>query len=131
MALLDVSELFGDPLFMETVGVQIVRGVLLVDQNGRANITYGQPFDIVANVQATGNSTLQLLPEDARIENTVTVYTMTPIYVQTDSTVADRLLWDNRIWSCVTVNDYANYGAGFYMAVFKQLQLTENGPTTP
>jgi hypothetical protein len=92
MALIDVSELMSDPDFVNQF--TIVRRTSKVNDFGENEIS-DTNICAIGSIQAGNGDTLKRLPEAARKENAITVYTKTEL--RADSTTngySDVIIWN-------------------------------------
>lgn len=115
MANLDFSELLADPDFADTITVR--RVAQSVGTNGRGITSESVFNNVVATVQPASARQVQLLPEAARVSETIQIHTMFEMRGPTATTQADNVLWRGRTFSVVSVNDFAHFGGGFYVVV--------------
>jgi len=113
MALLDVSEILGDPDFSDVITVY--RRVQTVGANGRATVSETAKV-VIAVVTQAGGDVLDRLPEGAIIEGSITVHTTEPLVVSNGSRDADEVLYAGRRYIVSSVSDYSNFGSGFTAA---------------
>jgi hypothetical protein len=111
---IDVSELIGDPDFSTTIGV--VRSFEELDEHGRNVIKETYEDDVVAVVIAGGGQALALLPDGARISDSIVVYCQKPLQAATESTRGDIVVWNGSRYLVKISKDWSAWGAGFYNA---------------
>lgn len=112
MALIDVSDLLNDPDFVNFF--TIVRRTATVNDSGE-NILTESRLGAIGSIQAGNGDTLKRLPEAARKENAITVYTKTELRADNCGGYSDILIWKNQRFQVLTISPWGNYGAGWFM----------------
>lgn len=117
MPLLDLSFLTAEPLLADTFTVQ--RRAATIDQNGRANISAPQTFaGIMGGVSPTTPSDIARLPEDQRMAKTIRVITQFALQgALFGGGIPDQVAWNGDTYVVLNVQDYSQYGAGFFDAI--------------
>lgn len=105
--LVDVSEIFNDPAFTQTVPLRRGQGEYLAD--GTWTGDYADPVDIIAIVHATKPDDLQLLPEGERHLPNKKVFTPDPI------SAGDLITYQGATWRVSALSDWTEYG--FYNGI--------------
>jgi hypothetical protein len=112
MALIDVSDLLNDPDFVNEFTV--VRRTSTVNDFGE-NIIGDTNICAIGSIQAGNGDTLRRLPEAARKENAITVYTKTELKADNNSNgYSDIIVWKNQRFQVLVISPWGNYGAGWY-----------------
>lgn len=111
MAGIDVSELFLDPDFVDPI--TIVQRQASVGANGK-NIIVETPIKAVASVQSPNSDTLRRLPEAARLNDTKTFFTKTPVFADVSGGYSYVILWQCRRYQVINVFPWDNWGGGWY-----------------
>ena len=114
---LDVSEVLDDPMFQDQFIV--ISSSRTINANGVAvdsGPTYNPPcFGVII----PNKSTLQRLDDGSRLAASIDVYTRTNLtagykFDDVKSFNADILVWKNRKYVVSGVEDWSDYGCGFY-----------------
>lgn len=116
MALIDVTDLLGDPDFVDS-DAQLIRRTVTINSFGENVITEAAPVSIVASIQAGAGQQLDRLPESARLRDFITVYCDVQLTAESVGGYCDVIVWDGARWLVQIVTDYHNYGAGYFEAV--------------
>jgi hypothetical protein len=119
MPIIDVSELLSDPDFVQDFTViRYTRSMV----NGRVVDTSGS-FPAVGSIQPSSGATLRLLPEAERLGSFITVVTQTKLQPLTTTNAPDVVQWHGNNFRVRTVNDWSDYGQGFYSAVCEMTDM--------
>lgn len=117
MPALDVSELLTDPDFVTTF--DIVRRTQTVDSHGRAVNAESTIKSVVGAVTAGSSGWLRWLnrsPGYGASSRAITVYAKTRLYDTTSGRLPDLVVWKGTRYIVDKVNDYSEFGQGFYFA---------------
>ena len=114
MALIDVSEVFGDPSFTENV-THIVRSST-VNEHG-LNVLVDTSTTITAIVQPDAGQMLQRLPEAARLKDFITVYAQVNLTSESSGGYADIIIWQGKRWQVQIATSWMNWGVGYTQAL--------------
>jgi hypothetical protein len=110
VALVDVTELLGDPDFVGPIR-QISRQYR-VDSFGK-NVLTECPHDTVGSVQPISPADLQRLPEQLRVGNLMTFFMKGTITASSPGKYTDVLMYRGLRFQVLTVNDWSAWGAGW------------------
>jgi len=128
MALLDVTEVLFDPILCDDFAV--VRSTRSVSQAGLTVDTPGY-YTAYGSVQPSSGADLNILPEMERIGAHITVTTTFRLVALTDSTAADQVVWNGKLYRVMHVNDWSAYGQGFVEAICQLTGMTpDQSPTS-
>ena len=127
MALINVDEILGDPDFFDDFDA--TRFVRIVGDNGRVT-DVPQNFTISACIQPATNQLLEQLPEASRLTtgSNIAIYTANELVALSDTYAGDVVHWKNRDYRVLNVNDWSDFGAGYYICIAQLLQLTDSDP---
>lgn len=128
MANVDVTELLDDPDFISSFVV--TRYSQTIDDNGRqvSTPTVG-PQTVHGSVQPASGRTLTIMPDMARVDGSIEIYTRYRLTTAADGMSADIVTWQGRDYEVVTVVPWAHFGRGFVRAVATMLQYLSPRPT--
>ena len=114
MPLLDVSDVLDDPDFSTqiTVTSTAVTGM----ERGRETKTT-TTATLRAVVQPTRSQDLQRLPDLALGTGAITIWARYPFASDTATTKADKVVWRGDTYTVMTVDDWGEYGTGYYQAI--------------
>jgi hypothetical protein len=126
MARIDVDDIIEDPDF-EDDDFEVIRSVETVGTDGRALFLVQAPFASAGVVQPAAGRSLMMLPEGARIQGSIDIWTKEPLRMNDGTYAADVICWHGRSYVVSNVEDFLNYGAGYVRATCTLHKLTE-GP---
>lgn len=112
MALIDVSSLMNDPDFVNKF--TIIRRSSRVNTFGE-NELYDTYVSAIGSIQAGNGDTLLRLPEAARKQNAMTIYTKTELRSDECGGYSDIILWKNQRFQVLVISPWSNFGEGWYM----------------
>lgn len=115
MAEIDVSDLLTDPDFVDTFDV--IRRKETVVPGGRPTFDTTIFKDVVGSVQPASGRMLRQLPDAARVEGAIEVYTTFELAEQTKTTTADGLIWAGQQYIVTRLDPWQNFGNGYTHAV--------------
>ena len=116
MATLDVSRFLRNPQFADTI--TIIRRTDSINQHGEMTLTSDAGTQDIAVVQGIDKDTLEMLPDSARLHNSIVVFYNGRLNLQTSTTYADIVVWKGKYYEADTiVEDFGNYGKGFVKVV--------------
>ncbi len=115
MATIDVSELMDDPDFVD--GVTVFRRNTAIGSNGRQTITEIRTDNVNAIVQPASGDVVAKLPEGARIDGAMSVWTRYTLRAMATGVQPDEIEWRGRRYVVSTLNDFDNWGAGYTNAI--------------
>lgn len=130
MALLDVSEVFSDPLFITDFTVR--RHVVTVNAQGRGEQVSTQDIPasgvVIGGFSANGpagDGGLQRAGDGERSAGGLTIYTQFPLQTgeNADGTTADEVIHQGVAYIVFSTNDFTHFGSGFVLAVCSQKPL--------
>lgn len=122
MALLDVSEVIDDPMFLDTFTV--IRRSLEVGDDGRAGSPNEFQFpDVVGSVQYEPDSRTNKDESGQFSPRNLKVFTRFQLYKASASYAPDHIIWNGEVFEILDVQSYANYGQGFYVGVAKSIEV--------
>lgn len=117
MPFLDLSDLILDPDFAGAMSqITVTRQAETVGSNGRASFTTSS-FTPLAVVAPAAGLKLDILPEAARTEGSISVITSFHLLQASASNAADQLTWRGVVYTVAHVSDWTQYGAGFIEAI--------------
>jgi hypothetical protein len=134
MPLLDVTEILDDPSFSAEPGtVQVVRNVETIDQFGRVQLSpttidiSSPPYSTI--VTPSKGADLVFMPDVGRVTGAIDVYSTFRLNVETDTTAPDTVVWESKLWTVRTVQDFSPFGRGFVAATcqLKSIQGAQLG----
>jgi hypothetical protein len=110
MARIDVDELLLDPDFSDDFIV--TRSVESVGTDGRPTFV-PTLFTTTGVVQAASGRSLLLLPDGARIQGAIEIWTKERLRMNDGYYSADMVLWQGSNYVVSNVEDFLNYGSGY------------------
>lgn len=114
MAQIDVSPLMTDPDFVGPF--TLIRRATLVNNYGENVLTETLINNVIGSVQSANADTFLRLPEAARSQNFITIYTKVQMRTDESGSYADAVIWKGRRYTVKKVTPWDNFGAGWYMA---------------
>lgn len=130
MPLLDLTEVFLDPLLANVSEAQLLRSVATVTATGRGTVTPGTPVPLRASVQPAPGKSRRSSPDASRVEQVIEVYTTTQLYAVTQGYAADVVLFRGQSYLVTDVENYDGWGQGYCVARCELMTFVEN-PQTP
>lgn len=115
MALLDVSELLGDPDFTDVA--QIIRRSRAVNEFGENVLTEAPTNDLLVVVQPAKPSALERLPEGAKLKESINIWFQGTINIEAVNGYSDIIVWRGDRYTVIDTDDFTNYGAGYTKAL--------------
>lgn len=115
MALIDVTQLFSDPDFTDTV--QLIRRSKTVNTHGEGVLTEAAALNVSMVVQPATGDDLKKTPEAAVLTEYIKVWFQGELNLQTVSGYSDIIVHRGRRFECYTPDDFGNYGAGYMSAI--------------
>lgn len=125
MALLDVSEILSDPLFVDDIAV--IRSSRTTNQQGITVDTPGMYY-AYGSVQPTPGRDLEQFAEAERAGVFITVTTTFQLFPLTATTAPDQVVWRGKNYRVKHVPDWTNYGQGFVTAICQLVDMVPDGP---
>ena len=123
MALIDVSELLGDPDFSDAF--VIIRQDAAVNAYGENELTETQ-INVVGVVQPASPDTLARLPDSVRSQDAITVWYQGLLKSSAGGdTYPDVVVWGGYNFVVHSTDPFNNYGAGYVQAVCVRLDATD------
>lgn len=111
MALLDVTEVLTDPLFVER-GLKRIVSAETVGDDGLAD--YAETITaFVGVVTNDGGDILKRMPDAKYVAGTITIHTRQTLNVATPGLDADMVEWRGKRYTVTDVQDYGHFGRGF------------------
>jgi hypothetical protein len=126
MASIDVSFVLDDPQFADQF--QVLRNQQIVDQHGRTQVAGSASPVITGVVQPGSGATLRLLPDLANVAAALEIWTRFRLQTASDTTEADVVVWKNRSYRVVALQDFTNYGGGYVHAVCEMIEVKQPAP---
>lgn len=121
MAQIDVTSVLLGPMFGDWIG--LTRKAITVNTGGLATVsdTSSRIFGVVTNKEG---DVLSRLPEGERISGSITIHSKSRLIAGDAQHTADIVTWQKRPYTVKAVNDYSNFGRGFYAADCDLLPLS-------
>jgi len=120
MAEIDVTEVLTDPDFLDTFS--FIRSIETVAPNGRP--TFAQTtLNAYGVVQPASGRAMELTPEATRTSEMLEIWTQAGLQEASDETAADIVLWQNKQFVPVRVDDFDNWGQGYRHVVLSRKDL--------
>ena len=111
MALLDVSEVIGDPMF--TTPIEVVKSLESYDDKGNPQWLDGAVASVEAVVTAD-TKTIERLPEALRREGTIIVRVLVDdLPPEFEGGGYDYIIWRGKRFVVKDTADYSQFGSGF------------------
>lgn len=110
MALVDVTELLGDPDFVATM--QQISRTYRVDIYGK-NVMTESIIQTVGSIQPISGRDLQKLPEMYRAVNVMTFWLKGTIVASEPGKYSDILVFKGRRFQVLSIYDWSSWGAGW------------------
>lgn len=121
MPSLDVSDVLDDPLFRTDFSVK--RNVATVGANGRP--AFVETVTLTTGVITSDSGENLLRTADARNAiGRIMIHTKFFLHSGENGIEADIIVWREREWTIIVVNDYSEYGLGFVSAVAEIRSIT-------
>ena len=114
MPSLDVSDVLFDPDFATTISIE--RAAISVSNSGITSETI-TTIAATAVVTWSAGATMQRLAEGERLSGSILVHTTTQLMDGHSASTADIVVYMGRRYVVTNVNNWSDYGAGFYCAV--------------
>lgn len=115
MALLDVTEVLTDPLFVERGLVRIV-STETVNEDGMAVYATAET-SFVGVVTNDSGDILRRNPNAQYVAGSITIHTRQQLNAATAGTDADMIVWRGMKYTVTEVQDYGHFGRGGFCAV--------------
>jgi hypothetical protein len=113
MPLLDVSFVLQDPMFNQSfIIVRTKRKIV----KGRTNYSH-EEFTANGVFISLKSEDLNRLPTADRSRSPVYVYTQSELSIGDEEFAPDEIKFRNKIWQVKEINNWHEYGAGFYKAL--------------
>ena len=123
MALIDVTELLGDPDF--TDAFTIVRTTAEVNGYGE-NVLTTEEVEAIGVVQPASPDTLARLPDSVRSQDAITVWYQGALKSSAGGdTYPDSVIWNGYTFVVYSTNPYSNYGAGYVEAICTRIEARD------
>lgn len=110
MANVDVSFLVTDPDFADPI--KVIRKTQSLNDYGEAVYTE-KTYSLTGVVQPITGEALERLPEGARQNGAVTVWTQFEFQTQATGGHADTLIWKGKRWQALSNAPWTNFGNGY------------------
>ncbi len=108
--MIDISELMADPDFVSELPVSVIHRSSAVGEDGEG-VLFEQPAKLITAIVQPGKaSMLERMPEAARLLDSIMVWTVEPLQVESVSGYADVILYRGRRWLVQLLDDYATWG---------------------
>lgn len=120
--LLDVSDVLLDPDFCDST-LACLRNQETVSAQGLVQLT-SEEIGFAGVVTSERGDELNRDPGAERISGTILIITQFRLRAAGATIAADVVVWNNRDWTVVKVNDYSSYGAGFREATCEIVPLS-------
>lgn len=115
--MIDVSELMDDPDFVSPDPVVLIRRKQAVNNFGEGELTETST-GIVGIVQAGAGDMLERLPDAAKLNETIRIWTRTVLQAEGEGDgYADLILWQGRRWQVMPRMYWGNWGNGYTKAI--------------
>jgi hypothetical protein len=111
--MIDVSDLLLDPDF--TQPIKVFTRTASVNQYGENSLIENSQY-VTASVQAGNGETLSRLPQGARLQDWITIYSKFYFTAASTGRYADIVLWEGKRYNVQLLTDYSNWGDGYTMA---------------
>lgn len=123
MALLDVSEVLESPEFIDAF--EIVRRAKTVNDFGELELVESKVVAYGSMQSATAQD-FEQGTDYSKINGAVKVFSKSQLKAESDADYADVIVWRGVRYFVKSVENWANFGAGFYVAVC-QKEGVKNG----
>ena len=114
MALIDVSELMGDPDFIDIVTLK--RRTSTVNSYGE-NTVASTSSSVYMVVQPASPDDLQRLPDSVRRRDAIKVWYTGTLSADALNVYPDVITWGGRDYQVASTEPYGNWGAGYTQAI--------------
>ena len=115
MPLLDVSNILGDPDFVDTFTV--TQYTQTISSGGMASNTANVIHSVGGVVYPNDNIDLIKMPDGEVLNGSITIVTRFRLTNGAGNRDADVVTWNGRTYQVKAVSDWSRYGAGFIEAV--------------
>jgi galactose-6-phosphate isomerase len=122
MALLDITSVLTDPLFVDRSLICTRQAQTVGDDGLAVNTATTIPF-VGAATNNTGD-TLRRGASGSRIEGSITIHTRFPLQDGKDGRDTDLIQWQGRLYTVTNVSDWSNYGRGFFAVTCELIPLS-------
>lgn len=120
MADIDVSDVLSNPDFVDSFSY--IRNALSVS-NGLGSVTPSLPQTGYGCIYSANGDMLKRTPPGEYNDDTVTIVTSTKLISGENGDTADLVQWNGSMWTVMHVNNYSQYGRGFYEATCELLPM--------
>ena len=121
MANINVDDVISDIDFEDEFNV--IRSVETVGTDGLATFA-STTFTACGVVQPASGRSLLLLPDSARVQGAIEIWTKEHLRMNDDYYAADVILWEDRSYIVSNVEDFFNYGKGYVRVTCTLHKLT-------
>lgn len=114
--MIDVSELMGDPDFLDPGPITVLRRTAVVNNFGE-NVLSEAVTPIQAIVQTGAGDMLESLPDAAKLSEAIRVWTAFTLEAQPAGGYSDVVTWRGQRWIVMARKDWSNWGLGHTQAL--------------